>query len=158
MNPEIQEKLDQQADYIAGKRNTPADFSGMDLRWANLREANLYEANLYKANLREADLRWANLREADLRDVDLREADLRWANLYGANLYEANIDFSCWPLWCGSVGVKVDSKIAYQLAVHLCAVTCDNPEVQAMQKALLPWALRSHRAADCGLTVEKVEK
>jgi hypothetical protein len=56
------------------------------------------------ANLRNADLRCANLRNADLRDADLRGADL---------------DFSCWPLWCGSLGVKLDTKQKRQLLYHV---------------------------------------
>ena len=50
----------------------------------------------------------ADLREANLRRADLREADLRGADL----------DFSSWPLWCGSVGVVIDEKIARQLIYH----------------------------------------
>ena len=46
--------------------------------------------------------------------ADLREADLRGADLSGANL-----DFSCWPLWCGTQGVTVDDPIRDQLALHL---------------------------------------
>ena len=56
-----------------------------------------------------ADLRGANLRGANLQDADLRGADLQGANL----------DFSCWPLWCGSLGVKGDEKLVGQLAYHL---------------------------------------
>ncbi|MEY8576163.1 pentapeptide repeat-containing protein [Oscillospiraceae bacterium 21-37] len=51
---------------------------------------------------------------ADLRGVDLRKADLQGANLRGANL-----DYSCWPLWCGSLDVKVDVRLAAQLVCPL---------------------------------------
>ena len=78
-------------------------------------------------------------------------ADLSGADLRGADLSGADLDFSPWPLWCGSVGVKVDARLAYQLAAHVCAVVCDDPDVQAMQTALLPWAQKSHRATECGL-------
>ena len=40
--------------------------------------------------------------------ADLRSADLR----------SANIDFSCWPLSCKSLKVKVGDKIAVQLFFH----------------------------------------
>lgn len=33
----------------------------------------------------------------------------RKANLWKADLREANIDYSCWPLWCGSLSVKVEN-------------------------------------------------
>ena len=60
----------------------------------------------------------ADLREADLYEADLRGADLREANLYGADLHGANLDFSCWPLSCKSLGVKVGDKIVAQLFFH----------------------------------------
>ena len=50
--------------------------------------------------------------------ADLRGADLRRADLYDADLYDANIDFSCWPLSCKSLNVKVGDKIATQLFFH----------------------------------------
>ena len=111
-----------------------------DLSEADLRCANLRRADLRGANLRGADLRCANLSRADLRGAVLSEADLRRANLSGANL-----DFSGWPLWCGSFNVKIDKRIAAQLAYHFCRVICDDPEVQAAQKALWPLANQFHR-------------
>ena len=72
----------------------------------------------------------ANLRNADLRGADLRSADL---------------DFSCWPLWCGSLGVKVDKKIAVQLAYHLCSLDCDDGEYVEVRKGLLEFANQMHR-------------
>lgn len=41
------------------------------------------------------------------------------ADLRGANLCEANLDFSCWPLWCGSRGVKADDRLVAQLLWHV---------------------------------------
>ena len=117
-----------------------ADLQGADLRGADLREANLREANLWEADLREADLRGANLWEADLREADLR----------GAYLREADLDYSCWPLWCGSLGVRVCKRIAAQLAYHFCRLDCDDPEVIAAQNAIIPLANQFHRADECG--------
>ena len=78
--------------------------------------------------------------------ADLSQANLTWADLTGANL-----DFSCWPLWCGSKGVKIDSRIAAQLASHFCAVDCDDPAYQAARAAILDFAETSHRAEDLGI-------
>ena len=80
-----------------------------DLRGADLRDADLRGADLSGANLRGADLHYANLRDADLRGADLRDADLSGAD----------VDYSCWPLWCGSLGVHIDERIAKQLLYHL---------------------------------------
>lgn len=96
----------------------------------------------------------ANLSWADLRGANLCEADLRWANLREADLCGADLDFSCWPLWCGSLDVTVDKRIAAQLAYHFCRVRCDDPEVQAAQKALAPLANQFHRVEECGRIAE----
>jgi hypothetical protein len=106
-----------------------------DLRGADLRGADLTEADLRRANLREANLTEANLRRANLREANLTEADLRGANL----------DFSAWPLWCGSRGVTVDKKIAVQLAYHLCALDCSDPEYQEARAKILDFANKMHR-------------
>jgi len=96
-----------------------ADLRRTDLREANLRGANLRGTNLREADLRNVDLQGANLWGTNLRDANLRGADLRGADLRGADLREADLDFSCWPLWCGSFDVKVDNRLILQLAAHL---------------------------------------
>jgi len=99
-------------------------INGYEIKpWANLRGANLKGADLKGADLRDADLRDANLRYADLGGADLRyanlrDADLRYADLRDADLKGANLDFSCWPLWCGSQNVKIDENQAKQLLAH----------------------------------------
>lgn len=87
------------------------------------------------AYLRGADLRWANLSGADLRGADLRGA---------------NLDYSCWPLWCGSLYVKVDARIARQLAYHFCRLDCDDPEYLKARKAIAEFANGFHRVDECG--------
>ena len=94
----------------------------------------------------------ANLCEADLCVADLSKADLRAADLRGAN-----IDYACWPLWRGSLGVKVDVRIARQLAYHLCALDCDDPEYIKARNALLPFANQFHRVQECGI-LEPIEQ
>ena len=54
------------------------------------------------------------------------QADLRGANLHWADLRGVNLDFSCWPLWCGSLTVAIDAQQARQLAYHLAAVLPDD--------------------------------
>jgi len=95
---------------------------------ADLRRAD-FHSDLRDANLRGSDLRGSNLSHSDLRDADLSYTDLRDAKLHGANLSGADLDFSCWPLWCGSKGVKADRRIAAQLAAHFCALSCDDDDI-----------------------------
>ena len=139
-------------------------------RKANLQEADLWGAALCRAHLQGADLRKAALcrtylQEADLRRAVLQGADLREAVLWGtvlqgadiwgadlreADLREADLDYSCWPLWCGSLDVKVDARIAAQLAYHFCRLDCDDPDYIAARNAILDFANTFHRAKECG--------
>ena len=129
-----------------------ANLKGADLRYADLRYANLRGADLNGANLKGADLRYADLRGADLNGADLRYADLRYADLRGAN-----IDFSCYPLWCGSLGLKADKRLACQLAYHLCSMQCDDTEFVKMRNSVLSFANQFHRADECGV-LEPIEE
>ena len=144
-----------------------ADLRGADLRGADLRAADLRGANLHDADLRGADLRGANLHGADLRGADLRGADLRGANLAGANLtganlHDADIDFSSWPLWCGSLRVKADRRIACQLLYHALAVMaqCDDEEVKelSMSPDLLKFANEFHRRGECAPIHDEIKE
>ena len=89
------------------------------------------------------------------------QANLRRADLQGADLREANLDYSCWPIWCGSLGAKVDKRIAAQIAYHFCRLDCDDPDYINARNALIDFANQFHRVDECGLieeiTVEKEE-
>ncbi|GKG94915.1 hypothetical protein CE91St38_29230 [Desulfovibrionaceae bacterium] len=95
------------------------EFGGTDGGRADLSAADLRCADLSGANLRDADLRGANLSGANLSGANLSDADLRDADLRGANLSGADLDFSCWPLWCGSKNVKADDRLVAQLIFHV---------------------------------------
>ena len=102
--------------------------------------ADLQYADLQNADLQLADLRYANLQGANLQDTDLQYA----------NLQDTDIDYSCWPLWCGSLDVKVDARIARQLAYHFCRLDCDDLEYQAAREVIKDFANKFHRAEECG--------
>ena len=128
-----------------------ADLRNADLRNADLRNADLRNANLRNADLRNADLRNANLRNANLRNADLRNADLRNANLRGANLRGADLDYSCLPLWCGSLDIKIDKRLAAQTLYHFLRMKTTNKEILAVQKLpkLRALASKFHRFGEC---------
>ena len=113
-----------------------------------IREA-VEQAVARKISLSEADLSFADLRRADLSKADLRFADLRFADLRGADL-----DYGSWPLWCGSLSVKIDKKIFCQLLYHVVRAgqSVDNEEVRKFLD--LPEVIRLanqfHRAKECG--------
>ena len=112
---------------------------------------SLLEYDLSGANLSDANLSGANLSDASLRGASLRGADLSGANLRGANLSGASLDFSCWPLWCGGLKVKVDKRLACQLAYHLCTMQCDDADYIQMRNSILDFANQFHRVQECGI-------
>jgi len=128
--------------------------------WIKLLKTDVVKFNQKRhtfINLRHADLRGANLRHANLRDADLRGANLRDADLSGANLSGANLDFSCYPLWCGSLDMKTDMRLVYQLCYHLCRLKIINKSGSSsktgrvIQKLLMPFANKFHRVDECGM-------
>lgn len=72
-----------------------------------------------------------------------------------ADLRRADLDYSCWPLWCGSLGIKVDKKIAVQLAYHFCRLDCDDPEYIKTRNAILNFANQFHQVDECGMLQTK---
>ena len=106
-------------------------------------------------SLTGADLTYADLTCANLTYADLTGANLTGADLTGADLTGADLDFSSWPLWCGSLDVKVDAKIARQLAYHFCRLECDDPDFIAARNAIIGFANGVHRVDECGVLEEK---
>lgn len=83
--------------------------------------------------------------------ANLRGANLRGANLRGADLRGADIDYSALPLSCKGLKIKIDKRIACQLAYHFCCQECDDAEYQDARKVLLPFANKFHRVDECGI-------
>lgn len=123
-------------------------------KWLNGKEGG-EKANLCNANLRGADLRYAKLCNADLLDADLCGANLCGANLRGADLRGANLDFSCLPLWCGSLTANFDDRLIIQLIYHavkagLSSKNTSN-EVKEELSKLKALANKFHRVNECGI-------
>ena len=101
-------------------------------------------------DLKGADLSGANLKGADLSGANLIGADLRRVGLNGANLSGASLDYSCYPLSCGSLHLKADKRLACQLAYHLCSLQCDDADYIKMRNSILDFANQFHRVNECG--------
>ena len=148
-------------DYdLRGADLSNANLRGADLSNANLSDADLSDADLRGADLRSAGLRGANLNDADLRGANLSNANLSDANLKGANLNDAdlrsaNLDYSCYPLWYGSLHLKANKRLACQLAYHLCSMQCDDADYVKMRNSILGFANQFHRVDKCGELKER---
>ena len=108
-----------------------------------------------RADLQDADMQIADMRGADMRGADMRGADMLGANIRYADMRGANVDYSCWPLWCGSLDAKVDRRIAAQLAYHFCRLDCDDPGYIEARNAIVNFANEFHRAEECGKLKKK---
>lgn len=110
----------------------------------------------------EPDGERADLRDADLRDADLCDADLRGADLRGANLCGADLDFSCLPLWCGSLTAHFDDKQLRQIAYHLVKAGLNSKNASEETKKelakLVDFANGFHRVDECGKITTKSEE
>ena len=122
---------------------------------ADLSDANLRGADLSGADLSRADLSDADLRGADLSDADLSDANLRGADLSGADLRHADLDFSCLPIWCGSLSAHFDDRQIIQFLYHTVKAGLSSPNVSADVKRelskMVELANRFHRASSCGV-------
>ena len=96
-----------------------------------------------------------DLSDADLSDANLSDANLRGANLRGADLRGANLDYSCYPLWCGSLHLKANKRLACQLAYHLCSMQCDDADYVKMRNSILGFANQFHQVDECGELKER---
>ena len=135
-----------------------ADLCGANLGWADLSRADLSHADLCHADLCHANLCHAHLGGADLCGANLRWADLSHADLSGADLRGANLDYSCLPLWCGSLSVNFDDRQLKQMAYHLVNAGLQSKnaseETKTELRKLIPFANGFHRAEECGIIME----
>jgi len=131
-----------------------ADLRGASLRYANLSHADLSGADLSDADLRDANLKYANLRDADLKYANLKYADLTGADLRGADLRGADLDYSCLPLWCGSLEAHFDDRQLVQIAYHLVKSGLQSKNASEETKKelakLIDFANKFHRVDECG--------
>ena len=134
-----------------------ANLTGANLENANLTDANLENANLTDANLESVNLGWANLTDANLENANLGWANLTRANLENANLTGANLDYSAFPLWCGSLRVQFDDRLIIQLLYHLLSIAKRSKNISTEIKQtllcddLICIANKFHRVKECGM-------
>ena len=129
------------------------DLRDADLKSAVLRGAILKYAVLQDAVLRGADLRSAVLSCADLRGADLQYADLQDAILRDTDLKGVDLDYSCLPLWCGSLRAHFDDRQLRQIAYHLVRAGLHSknagPETTRELAKLIDFANEFHRVVEC---------
>ncbi len=131
-----------------------ADLSNAYLQYADLSHSNLSRACLQNAKLNGANLTGACLADANLTDAVLSGTVLVSAELSDADLSGAYLDYSCLPLWCGSLDVKIDKRIFCQLLYHVLRAgkSVKDEEVVAFlnDEKALALANKFHRIEECG--------
>lgn len=129
-------------------------------KWLNFENdgvrADLSHSDLSQSDLSYSDMSHSNMRHSDMSHSDMSRSNLLGSNLRGSNLSHSNIDYSCWPLWCGSLDVHIDVRIARQLLYHLMRPCLVSPDVSEDFKRalftpeLIAEANKFHRVEDCG--------
>lgn len=101
--------------------------------------------------------KWLNGEEGGER-ANLRWADFSHADLSDAQLGGADLDYSCLPLWCGSLSANFDDRQLKQIAYHLVKAGLQSKnaseETKTELRKLIPFANGFHRAEECGLIME----
>ena len=155
------QRADMRRANLQGANLQCADMQGANLQCADMQDANLQCADMRRADMQGADMQCADMQCADMQCADMRRADMQGADMQGANLQcadmqDANIDYSAWPLWCGSLKAHVDDRIAIQLLYHTLSVVQHSPYVsENIKRTLLApdvveVANRFHRVDECG--------
>ena len=112
------------------------------------------EVNQLKEILEKHE-KWVN-GEKDGERADLDGANLSGAKLSSADLRGANLDYSCWPLWCGSLNTKGDEHLVIQLLYHTMRLAQNSDISDELRKALFSEGLiqqvnaKFHRIKECG--------
>lgn len=114
------------------------------------RKKAILDYDLRGADLSYTDLSYTDLKGALLNGALLNGAVLNGVDLNGADLRGADLDYSCYPLWCGSLHIKADKRLACQLAYHLCSLQCDDADYIKMRNSILDFANQFHRVDECG--------
>ena len=136
-----------------------SDLRGSNLSGSNLSGSNLSRSDLSRSNLSGSDLRRSNLSGCNLGGCNLGGSDLRGSNLIGSdlrgsNLIGSDLDYSCLPLWCGSLGAYFDDRQIIQIVYHAVKAGLDSPNVSEGVKTELRkvagLANRFHRVDECG--------
>ena len=95
-------------------------------------------------------------KKANLCNKNLSHLSLDRASLNGASLNGANIDFSCLPLWCGSLTAHFDDRQLTQIAYHLVKAGLHSKNASEETKRVLSkpdlveFANGFHRVDECG--------
>lgn len=91
----------------------------------------------------------------DFSNTNLSGTNLRHADLRGADLSGADLDYTCLPLWCGSLNANFDDRLAIQLLYHLLSIAKYSTNMSAELKSILlteelkKEANKFHRVDEC---------
>lgn len=133
-----------------------ADMMGVNMQRANTQRADMQDANMWGADMRGANMQRANMQRANMQHVDMQHADMRSAEMQRTDMRGVNIDYSAWPLCCGSLKAYVDDRIAIQLLYHTLSVVqysryvSEDVKRTLLTQDVVDVANRFHRVDECG--------
>lgn len=150
---------DLKSEILSSKKLDSADFRFANLNYAEFSCSILKSADFSFSDLRHVDFSYSNLSRANLAYTDLKWANLSGTSISGADLKGADLDYSCLPLWCGSLHAHFDDRQLRQIAYHLVKAGLQSKnasdETKKELNKLVDFANGFHRVKECGL-IEKM--
>ena len=131
-----------------------------NLCYKDISNLNMSHCDLSGAKMRGATLLHCDMEYCDLRDCDMRGSLIIYCNMIccdirGADMEGANIDYSCLPLWCGSLTAHFDDRQLRQIAYHLVKAGLNSKNASEETKyelaKLIDFANGFRRARECGM-------
>lgn len=139
-----------------------ADMRDAHMRGANMESIEMRGANMESAEMVNVNMRFATMIGANMENANMEYADIRNANMGDTNMNGANIDYSCLPLWCGTLWTHFDDIQLKQIAYHLVKAGLysknASDETKAELAKLIDFANGFHRAKGCGLITAPAKK
>lgn len=121
----------------------------MHMRGGKLSRLELDNSTVRNTEARDVEMPEISMIDTNMTNVSIISCNIIMADLTGAKFINVTLDYSGFPLHCGSFDFTSDIKIPAQLAYHLCRIICDDPIVIKAQSHLNELANKFHRAVEC---------
>ncbi len=94
-------------------------FENCNFEYSDLSSSCIENCEFIDCNFYHCDMNNGCLTNSIFRDCDVRVVNLLMTDLTNTDFSTSNIDYSTFPLWCGSFDVILDDEQKQQLLYHL---------------------------------------
>jgi uncharacterized protein YjbI with pentapeptide repeats len=94
-------------------------FEDCNFEYSDLSDSIIENCEFINCNFYHCDMDNCYLKNSIFRECNIKMVNLLRTDLTNADFSTSNIDYSSFPLWCGSFNVILDDKQKQQLLYHL---------------------------------------